>query len=48
MTREEAIAKLPLSRWYGDDAQRGLLLDFSDCSWIAYFRWRGHDAPGAL
>jgi len=27
MTREEALAKLPLERWYGEDGKRGYLLD---------------------
>lgn len=27
MTRNEAIAKLPNERWYGEEAQKGYLLD---------------------
>jgi hypothetical protein len=27
MTREEANAKMPLPRWYGEDGQKGWLLD---------------------
>lgn len=27
MTRNEALAKLPLERWYGEDTKRGYILD---------------------
>jgi hypothetical protein len=27
MTREEALARMPQSRWYGEEGQRGWLID---------------------